>query len=285
MIEPLKSLGRHLLRMYVRSPLRGKSRLRDLLGPWLTPAGGVEQRRVGPCRVPLSHAHEATRNMAYGLYEVRELALIRRLLGPGDTAVDVGANVGYLAAHMTRAVGPAGRVVAFEPSPVALQALRQVAASDRHDTLEVVEAGVSAQSRRATYFETQIVLDKGFGRLDQRPSAKHQQVREVDVDVVSLDDHFDGQPPPRWRLLKIDVEGHEAEVLRGMRRLLAAGARPAILAEATASGSELDVLRDVAAQLSAHGYAPWTLDHRPSPVDLDALPATYHDNLLWRPGG
>src|SRR5262245_64079544 len=48
-------------------------------------------------------------------YETDEVEFVRTLLKPGDTAVDVGAHIGYFTMQMAAAVGPAGRVYAFEP--------------------------------------------------------------------------------------------------------------------------------------------------------------------------
>ncbi len=113
MKESLKYVGRNLVRMYALSPFRGKTRLRTITDRWLAPQGNIERVRVGPCVIDLDHRYEATRNMAYGVYERHEVALLRRLLKPGDVSVDVGANVGYLSAHMAQCVGPAGTVYRF----------------------------------------------------------------------------------------------------------------------------------------------------------------------------
>jgi predicted methyltransferase len=67
--------------------------------------------------------------MAYGEYEPHELTTFRSIVKPGDVVADVGANVGYLTAHMADLVGPEGRVHAFEPSLTPLQYLRKVSES------------------------------------------------------------------------------------------------------------------------------------------------------------
>src|SRR5258705_8911400 len=56
--------------------------------------------------------------MAVGLYELDTLKLIRRVLRRGDHFVDCGANLGYFTLAAARAVGPRGRVDAFEPDPI-----------------------------------------------------------------------------------------------------------------------------------------------------------------------
>src|SRR5918996_4770073 len=51
-----------------------------------------------------------------GRYEAEELGLMRRLVQPGQTIIDVGANVGYTARFFAKIVGPRGKVYAFEPN-------------------------------------------------------------------------------------------------------------------------------------------------------------------------
>src|SRR5262249_684607 len=60
----------------------------------------------------------------WGCWEPDESWVIRALLRPGDVFVDVGANVGYFSPLAARAVGPLGRVIAFEPTPPTLEELR-----------------------------------------------------------------------------------------------------------------------------------------------------------------
>src|SRR5919198_432405 len=54
-------------------------------------------------------------NIVRGHYEREEIAFVRRVLKPGDTAVDVGAHIGFFTMHMASIVGSSGRVYAFEP--------------------------------------------------------------------------------------------------------------------------------------------------------------------------
>jgi hypothetical protein len=105
-MERMKALVRHAMRRVYSLPIRGRTRLRQLADPFLMPANGVEIVQVGKHRVELDHRELATRNMAYLNYEVDELAWLRRFLQPGDVVLDVGANVGYMAATSRAWSGP-----------------------------------------------------------------------------------------------------------------------------------------------------------------------------------
>jgi FkbM family methyltransferase len=282
MIEALKAIGRSGVRAYVRTGWRGRSRLRSLTDPLLAPEGGTEVRRIGPCKVALSHQHEATRNMAYDCYEPLEFEAIATLVSPGDTVVDGGANVGYFAARLAEMVGHEGRVYAFEPGPTPLQLLQRVAASSR--TIEAIGCALSDRSRETVFFETANILARGYGRIDKRPSAKFAEVAEVPVRAVSLDDFFQDRDPARLSFVKIDVEGHETEVVAGMKRLFQSGHRPAIMTEATIDELHIGEVRAYAALLMAQGYRMHAIGRNLQPVEIDAMPKGFHGNVMWLAG-
>jgi FkbM family methyltransferase len=148
-------------------------------------------------------------------------ALLSRL-GPGDRAVDVGANKGAYLYWMRRAVGPAGAVYAFEPQPGLARYLETARQCMGWENVSVREVALSdAAGRRPLHVP---------GR-ENSPGASLEaavggNAREVDVDT--LDHQLEGAGP--IRLVKVDVEGHELAVFRGASRTLSAQ-RPALLFE------------------------------------------------------
>src|ERR1700742_4360825 len=77
----------------------------------------------------------------FGTWEPDLTAFLRRRLRPGDTFIDVGANVGYMSALASRLVGPHGAVVAIEPAPIASAVLQEtVAMNDLTNTRRVTAA-------------------------------------------------------------------------------------------------------------------------------------------------
>jgi len=277
----LKSLGRDAIRLYMKSPFRAKSRIRSVTDRWLAPKGNIERVRVGPCLIDLDHRHQATRNMAYGIYEKEEIALLSRCLCPGDRAVDVGANVGYLSAHMARLVGPHGKVYSFEPGPTPFRSLQAVKASNLQNNMEIFQMAVADQEREATYYETDNILSKGYGRIDNRPSKRFQHVKSCQIAVTSLATFFIDRPVDRLRLIKIDVEGHEKQVIDGLTGLLDRNVRPLLIMETTVSPSGKADCLDYENILGRYGYKMFLIGKSLSKATPDDLKKSFHGNVVW----
>ncbi|HEV2593261.1 MAG TPA: FkbM family methyltransferase [Gaiellaceae bacterium] len=136
---------------------------------------------------------------------------------PGMTAVDVGANVGFLAVQLSRFVGPTGRVHAFEPHPVTLELLRANLWRHRCANTTVHPCAASEHAGRV-----ELVADP------EGLSGVHMGSGGISVEAVTLDEALGGTPVD---FMKIDVEGAEPMVLRGARATIAASRRVVAVAE------------------------------------------------------
>lgn len=189
-------------------------------------------------RLPLfEHLHFLHRVWRYRLRSERgELAFMRRCRLVGKTAVDIGAHRGIYSYWMHRAIGPGGRVVAFEPQPEMQQCIEHARHSFHLDRLTLERCGLSSSAG-----STRLVRDPrhtGGARLDRsgdaQPGANRKPANEVlesfDVAVTTLDQYFADYAGPPVAFIKCDVEGHEAAVFEGGRDLLERD-RPTLLVE------------------------------------------------------
>jgi FkbM family methyltransferase len=139
-------------------------------------------------------------------------AVLRDVLRPGDTFVDVGANVGYHTFLAASLVGASGRVVAFEPDAENCRLLWLSRAENGFDHVTIVP---NALDRTAGLRYLATHLGSNGGLVETELDAVRRG-RGVFVQAQPLDDLVDGPV----RLMKVDVEGAELSVLAGAGRLL-----------------------------------------------------------------
>jgi|688.fasta_scaffold03483_4 FkbM family methyltransferase len=281
MKEAVKYLFRKGVRLYIRTPLRGKTRLRAITDPLLMPAQLIEFCHVGPCVVPLSHEHEATRNMAYDAYEMTELALIRGFVEQGDTVLDIGANVGFFTAHLSSFVGPEGRVLSFEPGATPLHYFRQTGESCVYKNVEVIPSAVSGESGEAIYYETEVILSKGYGRINERPSARFSQVTEAKVNMISPIDIWKNHGLTRISFVKIDVEGQEKNIILAFEPIFNLGFFPVLMTEVTNEDRWRKDLEEYSEFLHSYGYSMRKAAPGLPKIGIDQLSDHFHGNVFW----
>lgn len=155
-------------------------------------------------------------------------SLIRRLLPPGGTFVDVGAHIGLLTLAGARAVGTKGRVYSFEAAPDTYKLLERTVGIN-HVSPPVVLRSVAVGAEEGEHvFHVRDVL--GHSSLyDFSENDEGFTVQDVTVQVMPLDKLLPAGE--RVDLFKIDVEGAELDVLAGMAELLKRNPEVALLTE------------------------------------------------------
>jgi FkbM family methyltransferase len=147
----------------------------------------------------------------FGLWEPLVTAWLREVLRPGDTFVDVGANVGVFSLLASRAVGPDGRVVAVEPSAGTRAQLEANLARNRTRNVRVVASAAGAQVGDIPFYRAP------WNDAESSTVGRPELELEATVGVAPLLDLLTSEELERLRAIKIDVEGGEAEVLEGIR--------------------------------------------------------------------
>ncbi|HWY71018.1 MAG TPA: FkbM family methyltransferase [Terriglobales bacterium] len=167
------------------------------------------------------NAYVASRDIANGKRWEPEIERVREIVRDGETVIDVGANHGLYAFHLSKMVGASGRVHCFEPIPPNYFVLRHTVESLRltNVTTHNVACG---ESRGKLSFG--VPIDKSVPQWGwaHQGSAGHQ----FSCEVVPLDEVVAG----RASFIKCDVEGAELFVFRGAKRILREST-PAVLVE------------------------------------------------------
>jgi FkbM family methyltransferase len=173
-----------------------------------------------------------------------ELALIRHLVAPDSTALDVGCSIGMYAAEMARY---AAKVIAFEANPAVAAFTARVAPRN----VEVINVALSSAPGRATLRIPHGGRGKGIDELAtiEASNPLHAGAADsVEVEMKRLDDFGIAN----CSFIKIDVEGHEEAVLGGATALIAAQ-RPILMVELD-EGINPGTVQRVAARLAGQNY-------------------------------
>ncbi len=193
----------------------------------------------------------------FGVWEPDATAAVRRLLKPGSTVVDVGANIGYFSLLAAISVGQQGSVHAIEALPSTRRLLRRNLASNQMSNIRV--HAVAASDR-----EGLVEMFRARPAFIGSSSTKAGAVSEGAVPSARLDDLLAEVEPGRVTLLKVDVEGDEAAVLRGATKLLSGMPAGAAALVELAPPDEVAAGDDAAAVLelmSNYGFVAYALSN------------------------
>lgn len=198
---------RVLDRAIARSPFTSARDLHRWKDPVIDADATVSVRGVGLFKV---------RGKTDDLWHVtpgREPAVLRyiqRALKPGDTFVDSGANIGFYSVVASKAVGSTGRVIAVEMMPSTATLLREHLAMNECSNSTVAEVALSSQAGRKV---RAFIPDGQWGQATIGAQAQGRKGTNITVETTTLDLLLaDFQ---KVRLMKMDLEGVEADVLRG----------------------------------------------------------------------
>jgi len=155
----------------------------------------------------------------FGTYQREITNLCKRFIKKGDTFIDVGANIGYLSAFVLGLVGEEGQVHAFEPVPRCFKRLQQIKTDNPAYNIYANGVAVGEKEGVAKIAVTNL-QNIGWNTLvpDFMPS---DTIREnIEVEVVSLDRYLLSRNIKNVRLVKIDTEGYEFPVIKGLQEFL-----------------------------------------------------------------
>ena len=206
--------------------------------------------------------------MASGQYEPSSVELLRRLIGPGMKCIDAGAHIGFYTCLMTSLVGDTGKVYAFEPMPshynLLVKNVQENQFQQKAKTYNVACSDVNG-SINVSRISNMFVVGHDAGS------------QQVTVEAMRLDDVIE----ETIDLIKLDVEGHEPAVIRGMTSILARD-KPIILSEINeywlrscshSSGAEYIGL------LTSLGYDVFDVRHLDHPLREDSLKLDILDTI------
>ena len=179
-----------------------------------------------------------------------EIKFLRRLIRPGQKAIDIGANCGVYALTMAKLVGPTGRIWAFEPASATADLLAAGMAANNFANLEIIRSAVSNAPGSA-----QLSINES-SELNELVRGTQPGGATEAISCVTLDDSMAQHGWENIDFVKIDAEGEEYNILQAGTRFLATES-PLIQYEIKAGNGSLNL--GLIERFSALGYQSYRL--------------------------
>ncbi|MFJ9211048.1 FkbM family methyltransferase [Streptomyces sp. NPDC102264] len=211
----------------------------------------------------------------FGVWEPHMTRWLQSRLRPGDTFIDVGANIGYYSVLASGLVGDEGQVVAIEASPDFHRKLLQQVQLNERGNVRAVNGAVS-DSRKTLTFVLASSANMGANSIVPYDGPAESS---FEIEARSLPELLESDEIARARVIKIDVEGAEGPVVRGMVPMLDK-LRPDAEITAEVSPDRMAQLGDSAEELLTtmreHGFHVYRLAN-------DYAPGSYPAAIRGKP--
>jgi len=215
--------------------------------------------------------YRGTAPMYFGSYGLLIVEAMKRLLKPGGVFVDVGANIGYLSAIAAGIVGKQGQVHCFEPVPTYFERLERLVELNPGHSITINSKAAGEAPGDCTIYVTR---EPGQNTMVPAYKSGPEIISTLNVPVVRLDSYFAERKINRISLLKIDAEGFEFPVLKGLQHFLEESKqRPAIICEIAPRAYSLmgRTISELSDYMAVYGYAAYDLIDRKTPINLSSI--------------
>jgi len=168
--------------------------------------------RLGPMLANRNDRYVGQSILTYGEFSEGEAQMFRQLVGAGDVVIEAGANIGAHTLLLSRLVGPAGLVYAYEPQRIVFQTLCGNLALNQCLNVMAQQQGLGSGAGQMVLPGVDPRQVNNFGGLSLLAQGPGEKVDIATIDSLGL---------PACKLIKADVEGMESEVLLGATETLA----------------------------------------------------------------
>jgi FkbM family methyltransferase len=214
-------------------------------------------------------------------FEATERAFLNSFLRPGDVFVDVGANIGLFTLIAASLVGPAGRVVAFEPTGATYARLVSNVRLNGFSNVDCVKSALSDRGGQLDLARSADGFDawNSFAEPTMGAAISHERVEAIEWDRYAKVLNLSGMVT----MMKIDVEGWESRVLAGGKEVFARPDAPVLQVEFTDAAAEAagSSCRDLYEFLKSLGYRMFVYDSHQRSLAPEGLREQYpYVNLI-----
>tara|TARA_Y100000741_G_scaffold339361_1_gene300151 strand:+ start:143 stop:1093 length:951 start_codon:yes stop_codon:yes gene_type:complete len=149
--------------------------------------------------------------LLFGKRELEHKKMLENIIKPEMTVLDIGANIGYYSLMMLELMGNKGKLIAVEPSPSNIEILRKNLLLNKYNDIEVHNAAISDENGTKKFFLSEM---SNLNTLNYTEKKSLNLTGEtINVKTLTVPQIMEGR---NLDLIRMDVEGHEVEVLNGL---------------------------------------------------------------------
>lgn len=220
-------------------------------------------------RLFIRGVHESNATEAYR----SALAEVRDEVDGEITVLDVGANIGYYVLEEVAVLGDRGSIVAFEPDPENRELLEtNIELNGYTDNVEILAKAVDETSGERMFFRS---THSNWNRLEREEETGNvdELVDRFPVETTSLDDFLEESriDPEEVNAVRMDLEGHELNVLRGMVDVLSADCPLVLFVEFHPDFGDREEYEAAISTLEEYGFEARYVDQKWNILDMDSL--------------
>jgi FkbM family methyltransferase len=155
--------------------------------------------------------------------DTKEIRLIESIVKPGDSILDIGANIGFYTTLFSKLVGEKGAVLAFEPEPLNFKYLNRNC--DQLRNVKLINKAVSdTTGTLKIYLSKMLNVDHRTYKIED-----YSEVKEIDS--TTIDDYLKTYDCPKIDFIKMDIQGFEMAALKGMINTLKNNSKIKVISE------------------------------------------------------
>jgi len=247
---------------------------------WLLPRFPVRKRINGVLFEFDYDLHPIIKKMYFGCYEMETIEAMKNVLKPGDVFIDVGANIGYLSAIGASLVGKNGQVHSFEPVPQYFRRLEKMAMMNPDYKIVINQCALGEEEGTGNI----CIASQNIGWNTMVPNLMSRDTLKetLKVPIHRLDSYIKENEIDDISLIKIDVEGFEFPVLKGLQGYFEKTEnRPVVICEVAPSAYSLlgCKLAELSEYLKKYDYSTFSLVNARVKVDITELVRTTNVKL------
>jgi FkbM family methyltransferase len=186
-----------------------------------------------------------------GIREAHYVETVQKIVKEGDVVVDIGANIGYYALLESKIVGVKGTIYAIEPVPENHDLLKKNIALNAYSNIKTYQMALGNNNgTEKMYVPPQRNLSSITSVSNFRKD--EETVKEIEVKIMTLDEFLKDKPYPN--VIRMDVEGYEYQIVKGMEKTLGTRLPLTILMELHCGNLTVEQSRELLQILKDDGF-------------------------------